>query len=137
MKSIEAEKSALGSALLSSVAYARVTTELRVDDFATEAHRLIFSTMKRMHDEGLALDSVTMIDALDGARSLEAAGGVMYITELSLFVPSAANVEHYIRIIREHSRKRHLAEDLERVITGIQSGDNDVDYLLRQFRYHV
>lgn len=129
MKSIEAEKSALGSALLSSVAYARITTELRVDDFTAEAHQLIFSTMKRMHDEGLAVDSVTMIDALDGARSLEAAGGVMYITELSLFVPSAANVEHYIRIIREHSRKRHFAEDLERVITGIQSGDSDVDYL--------
>lgn len=129
MKSIEAEKSALGSALVSAVAYARVTTELRVDDFTSEAHQLIFSTMKRMHGDGVALDSVTLIDALDGARSLAAAGGVIYITELSLFVPSAANVGYYIRIIREHSRKRHLVEDLERVITGIQSGDNDVDYL--------
>lgn len=127
MKSIEAEKSALGSALLSAEAHVRVTTELRVDDFTTEAHQIIFRTMKRMHDDSVALDSITLMDAL--GHELEVAGGIGYITELSLCVPSAANVEYYIGIMREQSRRRHLMEDLERIITGIQSGDNDVDYL--------
>lgn len=127
MKSIEAEKTALGSALLSAEAHVRVTTELRVDDFTTEAHQIIFRTMKRMHDDSVALDSITLMDAL--GHELEVAGGIGYITELSLCVPSAANVEYYIGIMREQSRRRHLMEDLERIITGIQSGDNDVDYL--------
>lgn len=127
MANVEAEKSALGSAILSAEAYARVTTELHADDFTVEAHQVIFATMKRMHDEGKVLDSITLMDAL--GRDLDVVGGVMYITELSLFVPSAANVEQHISILREQSRRRHFLEDLERIATGIQSGDNDVDYL--------
>lgn len=128
MRSIEAEKSALGSSLVSEVACARVTAELRVEDFTTEAHQLVFSAIKHLHDEGTAVDSVTVIDELDRAGHLVAVGGVIYITDLSLFVPSAANVEHYIKIIREHSRRRHLAEDLKRIVAGIQDGDEE-DYI--------
>lgn len=128
MRSIEAEKSALGSSLVSGVACARVTAELRVEDFTIEAHQLVFSAIKHLHDEGTAVDSVTVIDELDRAGHLAAVGGVIYITDLSLFVPSAANVEHYIKIIREHSRRRHLAEDLKRIVAGIQNGDEE-DYI--------
>lgn len=128
MANIDAEKSVLGSALLSAEAYTRATTELTVEDFTATEHQIIFATMKRMYAEGKALDSITLMDAL--GHELNMAGGAMYITaDLPLFVPSAANVEYYIGIVREESRKRHLMNDLERVITGIQSGDNDVNYI--------
>lgn len=127
MANIDAEKSVLGSALLSAEAYTRATTELTVEDFTATEHQIIFSAIKRMHNEGKVLDSVTLMDAL--GHELTPAGGIQYITELSLFVPSAANVEYYISIVREESRKRHLVLDLERIVTGIQSGDHDVNYL--------
>lgn len=127
MANIEAEKSALGAALLSAEAYARITAELSVEDFTATEHQIIFSTIKKMHDEGKPLDSITLMDAL--GHELTPAGGIEYITELSLFIPSAANVEYYIGIVREESRKRHMICDLERVIAGIQSGDPDVNYL--------
>lgn len=127
MKSIEAEKSAIGAALISAEAYARLTAELIDDDFTQQSHKTIFSAIKRMYEDGKPLDAITLMDAL--GRDLEAVGGAPYITELSLTVPSAANIEYYIGILREAGRKRRLLIDLERICTGIQSDDPDVDYL--------
>lgn len=124
---VDAEKSALGAAIISAEAYAKVTSDLIVDDFSAQAHRLIFTAMTKMYADGKPLDAVTLMDAL--GRDLDAVGGMSYITELSLYVPSAANVDYYIGILREDGRKRRLLVDLERVVNVIQSGDTDVDYL--------
>ena len=56
------------------------------------------------------MDSVTLLAALQQAGTLDALGGAPYITELSLFVPSAANVSHYIHIVSERSVLRQLME---------------------------
>ena len=97
--SLEAEKSILGSMLLSHTAVEQAMETLCASDFYLARHQDIFQAIKGIYDRGEAIDSVTVIDALDRMGKLASVGGVMYITELSLYVPSAANAAHYIRIV--------------------------------------
>lgn len=108
--SIEAEKSVLGSMLISRDAAELSCEMLRAEDFYAAANRSVFEAMHALNARGEAVDAVTVIDALERAGKLAAVGGVAYVTELSLFVPSAANVSHYIHIVEDRSVLRQLTK---------------------------
>ena len=108
--SMEAEKSVLGSMLISRSAVEQAVEALTAQDFYLPKHQDIFAAMAAIYVGGGAVDSVTLLAALQQAGTLEALGGAPYITELSLFVPSAANVSHYIHIVSERSVLRQLME---------------------------
>ena len=97
--SLEAEKSVLGSMLISRDAAELSAEMLTVQDFYMPQHQYIFEAMCDLVNHAKAVDSVTIVDALERAGKLAAAGGIGYIAELSLFVPSAANVSYYIKIV--------------------------------------
>jgi len=128
--SIEAEKSILGSMLLSRPAVEQAMETLRGEDFYLARHQDIFDAIRSLYERGEAVDSVTVIDALDRAGKLAAAGGVMYITELSLYVPSAANAAHYIRIVEERSVMRQLIEASTNIATDAFSGEKSLEQIL-------
>lgn len=128
--SIEAEKSILGSMLLSRSAVEQAMETLRGEDFYLARHQDIFDAIRSLYERGDAVDSVTVIDALDRAGKLAAAGGVMYITELSLFVPSAANAAHYIRIVEERSVIRQLIEASSAIASDAFSGEKSLEQIL-------
>ena len=128
--SIEAEKSILGSMLLSRSAVEQAMETLRGEDFYLARHQDIFDAIRSLYERGDAVDSVTVIDALDRAGKLAAVGGVMYITELSLFVPSAANAAHYIRIVEERSVMRQLIEASSAIASDAFSGEKSLEQIL-------
>ncbi len=128
--SIEAAKSILGSMLLSRPAVEQAMETLRGEDFYLARHQDIFDAIRSLYERGEAVDSVTVIDALDRAGKLAAAGGVMYITELSLYVPSAANAAHYIRIVEERSVMRQLIEASTNIATDAFSGEKSLEQIL-------
>ena len=128
--SIEAEKSILGSMLLSRPAVEQAMETLRGEDFYLARHQDIFDAIRSLYEREDAVDSVTVIDALDRAGKLAAAGGVMYITELSLFVPSAANAAHYIRIVEERSVMRQLIEASSAIASDAFSGEKSLEQIL-------
>ena len=128
--SIEAEKSILGSMLLSRPAVEQAMETLRGEDFYLARHQDIFDAIRSLYERGEAVDSVTVIDALDRAGKLAAAGGVMYITELSLYVPSAANAAHYIRIVEERSVMRQLIDASTAIASDAFSGEKPLEQIL-------
>lgn len=106
--SLDAEKSVLGSILLSSLAAEKALELLKIEDFYSVAHRDIFTAMERLYNSGKLIDTVTLVDMLDKLGKLESAGGTTYIAELALYTPSAANIDHYIGIVEGHSVRRRL-----------------------------
>lgn len=106
--SVDAEKSVLGSVLLSSPAAEKAMDLLRAEDFYSAAHRDIFDSMERLYNAGHTIDTVTLVDMLDKRGKLDSAGGPSYIAQLALYTPSAANVDHYIGIVEGHSIRRRL-----------------------------
>ena len=104
----EAEKSVLGSILLSNDAAEKALELLKADDFYSVAHRDIFSAMQKLYSAGKVIDAVTLVDMLEKLGKLDSAGGTTYITELALYTPSPANITHYINIVEGHSIRRRL-----------------------------
>lgn len=128
--SLEAEKSILGSMLLSHTAVEQAMETLSASDFYLARHQDIFQAIKGIYDRGEAIDSVTVIDALDRMGKLASVGGVMCITELSLYVPSAANAAHYIRIVEERSVMRQLIEASTAIASDAFSGEKSLEQML-------
>lgn len=106
--SMEAEQSVLGSMLLDKEAVSSATEVLKIEDFYSEGNREIYSIMIRLYESGQPVDLVTVVDELYQKGTIEGIGGITYITNLSRFVPSTANVKFYIRIVEEKAILRRL-----------------------------
>ncbi len=106
--SIEAEESVLGAIFLDNDAYDRIADLVGPEDFYVERHARIFAAMSSLSNEGLPMDAVTVAERLKQRGELARVGGVAYLMELSEKVPTAANVEHYARIVRDKAVLRRL-----------------------------
>lgn len=106
--SIDAEKSVLGAVILSKDAAELASEKLCPDDFYYPDHRIIFSAMATLQNSGKPIDAVTVMDELESMGKLKDVGGMAYITELTIYTPSAANARYYIDIVKEHSTRRRL-----------------------------
>jgi replicative DNA helicase len=106
--SIEAEESVIGGVLLDNEAHDRIADKLTADDFYVERHARIFAAMARLAEEARPMDAVTVSERLKQSGELARIGGIAFLAELTERVPSAANVEHYARIVREKALLRRM-----------------------------
>ncbi|MDD3242847.1 MAG: replicative DNA helicase [Eubacteriales bacterium] len=105
---LNAEKSVLGAMMLDQRAVSAAVESLSGEDFYYPANTVIFNAMMELTRKGDPVDFVTVTDVLERQGTLEGAGGYEYVTELSNFVPSAANASHYADIVKQHARLRQL-----------------------------
>ena len=115
--SIEAEQAVLGAVLLSEKAhYAFVVDEqLTASDFYRERHRIVFATMERLLKEGVAIDTLSVTEALRTEGKLEDAGGPEEIANLVTAVPAVGNLRRYAVIVKERSHLRKLLDASYRI----------------------
>jgi replicative DNA helicase len=109
-QSLDAERSVLGAMLISRDAIAAAIQHLNEHAFYRDAHRKLWRAMVGLFDRNEAVDLVTLVEELKLRRELEAVGGVSYLTSLDQFVATAANVEHYCKIVNEKATLRRLIE---------------------------
>src|SRR6476469_7622181 len=99
---LEAEKSVLGSIFIKPTSFDEVGTNLQVDDFFLPVHREIFESMLAIDKRRQALDVIAVADELRVKGLLgRLDGGEAYLLSLANSVPTAENVLHYARIVRE------------------------------------
>ncbi|NLJ40013.1 MAG: replicative DNA helicase [Clostridiales bacterium] len=127
---MEAEQSVLGSMLLDKEAVAAATDSLTGEDFYAEAHKEIFEGMLDIYNRGEAVDLVTVMEQLRQRGSLEAVGGVPYINDLSMMVPSTANIRYYVNIVEEKSILRRLIFACNDVIVKSYEAAEELDMLI-------
>jgi replicative DNA helicase len=128
--SLEAEQSVLGSMLLDKEAVAAAAEVLRSDDFYSEAHKEIFEAILDIYDRGTPVDLVTLAEALRQRGTLESVGGGVYISDLSMSVPSTANVRYYIRIVEEKATLRRLISASNEIIQESYEASEDLDIII-------
>ncbi|MBV9307793.1 MAG: replicative DNA helicase [Acidobacteriaceae bacterium] len=136
-QNIEAEQSVLGAILLDNEAVNQALEILSVEDFYREAHREIFRAMVTLTDRNQPVDAITLTDSLRTAGVLEAIGGVGYIAELAACVPTAANVTHYARIVRERAVLRSLASVSTEIAAGAYDAPANVDEYLDEAEHKI
>lgn len=103
-----AERSVLGACMLNAEAAATAMAMLAPESFYRPAHGTIFSAMLALAEGSDPIDFATVRHELRNAGFLENAGGTGYITELTDDTPTAANVEHYARVVSDHARRRAI-----------------------------
>jgi len=107
--SIEAEKGVLGSMIQSpSEAIPEAARHLNQFHFHNPVHRTIFNALVETHRDEGGIDLITFTQALRDRGKLEEVGGAAYVTELSIFVPCAANLRSYVEIILEKYALREI-----------------------------
>src|SRR3990167_8766309 len=106
--SIEAEQSVLGGLMLDNQAWDYVFELIREQDFYRHNHRLIFRVMGDLANRDMPFDVITIGESLKKINQLDAAGGELYLFELSKNTPSVANIRAYAKIVHEHAKLRSL-----------------------------
>jgi replicative DNA helicase len=129
-QNLDAESSVLGGILLENEAINQVLELLRPEDFYRESHRKVFRAMIDLSDRSEPVDLITLSDFLKGRGELEAVGGTAYLASLADFVPTAANISYYARIVREKSILRSLISTATDIATrGYEEQGNVEEFL--------
>jgi replicative DNA helicase len=138
--SVQTEVTVLGSMLLDAVAIVDATEKLRPEDFLLDSHQRIYRAILELQTVGHAVDTITVMDALNKRKELDAVGGPAYLAYLTEGIPRHPNIESYVRIIKDKSLLRQLlgifnegmaaaadqAEDATTVLNNVEAKLADV-----------
>lgn len=127
---LEAEQSVLGACFLSKYALQKAGENLTADSFFDNRNKKIFSVMNSLLDEHTPIDLTTMTSALKKKNELTEAGGVKYLNEIINFVPTASNVDYYIKTVEEAAILRRLIETAEDIATDGYKNEDTVNEIL-------
>lgn len=117
---VDAEQSCVGAVLLSPGCLDLVPIE--AEQFFDPRCRRVWNAILELQSASAPIDVVTIEHVLARQGVLEAVGGVAYLGELAMRVPSADNVEHYAEIVREAATTRAVAATLSEVLSRVKSG---------------
>lgn len=129
-QSIEAEMSILGGVLLENDAINRVLDILLPEDFYRESHRKIMRAMIELNEHREPCDLITLTTTLKKRGELEEVGGGAYLATLVDYVPTAANIAYYSRIVKEKAIARNLINAATEIVTDGYDEQADIEELL-------
>ena len=130
--SMEAEQSVLGSVLLEPECFSRILEKIKVDDFFLNQNKEIYSAMLDLFNQSKPIDIVSLKEQLTVRGTREGAGGLEYLKEIAMFVPTTANLNHYIEVMLEKSDLRNMisiAQELSQMgYSGTSEAGQLIDY---------
>lgn len=126
---LEAEMSVLGVAFLNKEALEKISDEVTEDMFFNDKNRIIFKAIISLYKEKNPIDITTVKAELDKHKSFNEIGGLSYLMEVIDSVVTSANLEYYIKILKEHAIRRNLINTATNIITNAY-GDENINGLL-------
>ncbi|WP_373316077.1 replicative DNA helicase [Siminovitchia terrae] len=136
-QNIEAEQAVIGAIFLDPAAIVLASEILLPEDFYRSAHQKIFEVMIHLNETGHAVDLVTVTEQLAASKLLEDVGGISYLSELSVSVPTAANVGYYARIVEEKALLRRLIRTATDIATEGYTREDEVEALLDEAEKNI
>ena len=129
---IEAEQSVLGSMFLSKYALQQACETLTPDSFYLVSNAKIFSCIQSLAEKDVPIDLTTVTAALKNSNLLSEVGGVEYLSEILNIVPTAANIDSYIKIVEDDAIRRKLIETATNICSMGYESDRSVSETLDQ-----
>lgn len=103
------EQSVLGAILLDNLAFDAVVDLIGEQDFYVSDHRVIFRAMSAMLAKNEAVDTVSLAEHFERAGNKGRVSDLGYIHALASNTPSAQNVAHYAKMVRDRAQMRRLS----------------------------
>ena len=136
--SVEAEQGVLGSMLISPRdAIAECIGKITEEYFYVPAHQVIYRELVDLWNAAEAIDLITFTQALRDRNLLETVGGPAFVTSLFTFVPTAANIEYYIEIVRDKYILRSIIAAATESVRRAYEEQDEVNALLDEVEQKI
>jgi replicative DNA helicase len=126
----DAERFVLGAILMDDALYIQVAGSLEADDFSVEKHRRIFLRMGELYARGDRIDRVTVANELMKQNQLESVDGITYLVSLDEGLPTLANLESYVGIVKDKAILRRIIFTSRNLIDRCIIGEEEPDQIL-------
>ena len=123
--SLEAEQSVLGAMLLDKEAISTASEVLKGDDFYREVHKEIYEAIVDIYNDSDPVDLITITEKLKGRNTIDAVGGITYLTQLMNIVPTTHNIGQYVKIVEQKSLLRKLIRSSNEIISKCYDNPED------------
>ena len=97
---VDAEQAVIGSMLTDKDAVIAAIEVLKEEDFYREDNKTIYSAILNLYNRSEPIDIITLKSELTAMGMFDKIGGFEYIVGLPEKVPTTANVEKYINIVK-------------------------------------
>lgn len=105
---VDAEQSIIGGILLDNGVLDQIDT-LEVEHFYDHRPKVVFQAIRNLRTRRIPIDIVTLEGEIARVGRLEAIGGVAFLGEVALKVPTPDNVVHYAKRVRDLATIRRAA----------------------------
>jgi replicative DNA helicase len=132
-QSLEAERAVLGGMLLEPEATTRaieIIAQAGAEVFYRPAHGKIYAAMITLFTRREPIDVMTLSEELKKSGDLDVAGGIAALTDLVDSTPSAANIEHYARIVVDKYILRRLIRASTDIAEDAYAASREADAIL-------
>ncbi len=126
----EAEQSVIGAMFLEKSALEKACEILTKDSFYLDSNAEIFETIKNMAEKKVPIDLTTVTTELRNNNKLKEVGGVEYLTDILEMVPTAANVDQYIKAVEEAALLRNLIKVSTDITTDAYNTNRSINETL-------
>jgi replicative DNA helicase len=136
--SVDAEQGVLGSMLISPrETIAECVEKINEDYFYVPANRTIYNVLVDLWNAGQAIDLITFTQVLRDRHLLESVGGAAFVTSLFTFVPTAANVQYYLEIVRDKYILREIISAATESVRRAYEEQDEVNNLLDEVEQRI
>lgn len=125
-QAVDLEQAVLGAMMLERNAVTDAIDILQKESFYDPKHQYIFGVIKELFGRSKPIDLLTVTDQLKKNGELEAAGGALYLSQLTSRIASTAHIEYHARVIAEKHIKRELIRMSSEVMRDAFDDTNDV-----------
>lgn len=132
-----AEQSVLGAMFLSKYAVEKATEKLTKNSFYDEKNGIIFQVLADLTDKKVPIDLTTVTGELNQIKKLKEIGNVEYLTEIINVVPTATNVESYIKIVEDTFMLRSVIDTSTEIATLAYEYEGEVAEVLDQVEQKI
>ena len=126
----ELEASVIGALMIEKDAFSSITDLLRPESFYSDQHRHIFEAIRALSAKDAPIDVLSVAEQLKSTGKLEQAGGVIYLSDLTRRVASAAHIRYHAQIIAQKATARDLITVACQIEEKGYDETQDVDELL-------
>ena len=128
--SMEAEQSVIGSMIMSRDAIIEASEIITGADFYQQQYGIVFEAMVELHDEGKAVDLVTLQERLKEKDLPPEISSMEFVRDLLSAVPTSANVKYYAEIVAEKAMLRKLIKTTEEISNACYLGKEKTQDIL-------
>ncbi|NMD13276.1 MAG: replicative DNA helicase, partial [Candidatus Cloacimonetes bacterium] len=123
---VNAEAAILSAMLIDSGVVSKGIELIKEEYLSRSANKLIFRTICELFNEGVEIDTLTLVDRMQRNNILEKAGGIPYINDVANVVVSSANFDFHLNIVTEKALLRHLILACNGIIESCYSSPKPV-----------